>query len=91
MYMPHPHNHKEWAARRAKWNADWKEKQQAKKKLKVEYNTADNPKKSAGGNLSLAKIFKYELSTQVMLYDQEANQIVEDVLNGNFNEDDELK
>ena len=24
IYMPRPHNHEEWAARRAKYNADWK-------------------------------------------------------------------
>ena len=91
MYMPHPNNHKEWASRRAKYNADLKEKHQAKKNIKPESDAADPPNKSSGRNLSLAKIFKYALSTQVMLSDQESNQFVYEVLNGKFAEDYELK
>ena len=91
MYTPHPHNHEEWAARRAKYNTNWKEKQQTKKKRKAEADAANLPNKSAGGNLFLAKSFKYALSTQVMLSNQESNKLVDDVLNGNFNEYDELK
>ena len=74
--MSNPHNHEEWSARRAKYNADWKDNQQAKKKHNSEANSADPPKKSAGRYLSLAKSFKYELATQVLLFDQEANQLV---------------
>ena len=35
MYIHHPHNHKEWEAIKAKYNADWKEKQQAKKNSQI--------------------------------------------------------
>ena len=45
MYMPRLHNHEEWAASRAKYNADWKEKQQAKKKRKAGADATDLPKK----------------------------------------------
>ena len=89
--MPHPHNHKELTACRAKYNADWKESQQAKKKRTIESDADVPPKKSAGGNLSLAKSFKYTLSTQEILSDQEAKQLVDDVLNGKFNKDYELR
>ena len=44
MYMSHPHNHKEWADCRAKYNYDWKDKQQANKKRKYEADAADTPK-----------------------------------------------
>ena len=73
MYMPHPHNHEEWGACRAKYNADWKENQQAKKKRKSEADAADPHKKSAGKNISLAKSFKSALTNQVIFSDQEAN------------------
>ena len=89
--MTHPQNHEKWAAHRAKYNADWKDKHQANKKRKAEADSADPIKKSTGGNLSPAKNFKYLLATQVMLSDQEANQLVEDVLNCKFNEDSEIK
>ena len=89
--MPHPHNHKEWDAHSFKYNDDWKEKHQAKKKRKVESDVADPPKKSTSRKLYLAKSFKSALANQVMLSDQEANQLVDDVLNGKFNEDDEIK
>ena len=91
MYIPHPHNHKEWASHRAKYNDDWKEKHQDKKKRKSEADAAYPPKKSAGRNLYLSRSFKYGLATQVMLSNQEANQIVYDFINGKFNENDELK
>ena len=58
---------------------------------KSDADAADPPKKSADRNLSLTKIFKYELATQLMLSDQEGNQLVDNVLNGKFNEDVELK
>ena len=90
-YIPQPHNHKEWEARRSKYNADWKEKKQAKKNRKSETYAANLPKKSADMNFSLAKSFKYSLATQLMFSYQEANQLVYKVLNGNFAEDDELK
>ena len=51
MYMNQPQNYKEWADHRAKYNVDWKEKQQAKEKRKSEVDAADPPNKSAGGNL----------------------------------------
>ena len=91
MYMPHLHNHEEWAARRSKYNADWKDKQQAKKNSKSETDAADPPTKSDGGNLFLAKSFKCALATHVMLSNQEANQLGDDVINGKFNEYYELK
>ena len=86
MYMPHPHSNKEWASHTSKYNTDQKEKQQTKKNRKSEANAADSPKKSAGGNLSLSKSTKSALTSQVMLYNQEANQLVRNVLNGKFNE-----
>ena len=73
MYTPHLHNHKDWAARRAKYNSDWKEKHQAKKKRKAGSDAADPPKKSAGRNLSLAKRFKSALAIQLILSSQESN------------------
>ena len=63
MYMPHPHNHEECAALRAKYNAYWKEKNQAKKKNKYEADAANPPNKSAYVKLSLSKIFKFALVT----------------------------
>ena len=89
--MPHPHNHKEQAARRAKQNANCKDKQQAKKKRKSDADADNPPEKSDGGNIYLSKIFRYALATQVMLSDQEANKLRDDVLNGKFNEYDDLK
>ena len=89
--MPHPYNHKEWSTCRAKYNYDCKEKYRAKKNRKYEADADDLAKKSSSGNLSLAKIFKYAIATQVMLSNQEDNQLVDDVLNGKFNEDDEVK
>ena len=47
-----------------------KDKHQAKKKRKSEADDAYPPKKADDRNLSLAKSFKYELSTQVMLSNQ---------------------
>ena len=44
MYMPHPHNYKEWAARRSKYNVDGKDNQKAKKKRNAEADAADPPK-----------------------------------------------
>ena len=35
MYMPCPHNHKEWTVSRAKYNYDLKEKHQAKKSVNL--------------------------------------------------------
>ena len=70
MYMPHPHKPKEWAARRSKYNAEWKEKHQANKKRKYGVDAADTPKKSSSGNLYLVKSFKSALATQVMFSDQ---------------------
>ena len=91
MYIPHPHNHEEWSTRRSKQNAYWKYKQQANKKHKYEANAADPSRESSGGNLYLSKSFKPDLATQVMLYDQKSNQVVDDILNGNFSEDNDLK
>ena len=91
MYMPHTCNHEEWETCRAKYNADWKEKHQDKKKLKAESDASSSPKKSSDNNLYLAKSFKSMLSTQVMLSNQEANQLVDDVLNEKFTKYDELK
>ena len=91
MCIPRPQNHEEWAARRAKYNVDWKEKQQAKKNCKSKANAANSPNKYADGNLSLSKSFKYALATQVMLSNQEDNQLVGNVMNGKFAEDDKLK
>ena len=91
IYMPHKHNHEEWYARRAKYNDGWKENHQAMKKRKVEANAADPPKKSAGENLSLAKIFKSTLSTQLKLSDHESNQLMDNVRNVKPNKDDKIK
>ena len=91
MYMYHPHNHEEWEDHRDKFKAHWKEKQQAMKNHKAEADAANPPKKSSGGNLSISKMFKSELATQLMLSKQEANQLVDDVLNSKFSKDDKLK
>ena len=91
MYMPHPHNHKEWAAHRDKYNSDRKEKQRSKKNHKYEADDDDPPKKSSGGNLSLSKSFKSALVTHIMLSNQESNQLVDNVLNGKFNKDEDIK
>ena len=61
------------------------------KKRKAEANDTNPTNKSAFGNLSPAKRFKSVLTTQVMLSDQEANQFVDDVLNGNCSVDYEIK
>ena len=45
MYMPHPHNHEEWAACRAKYNSFWKEKQKDNKNCKSEADDANPPNK----------------------------------------------
>ena len=91
MYMPHPHNHEEWDARRAKYKYGRKKKQQAKKRRKSESDADNPPKKLASRNLYLAKNFTSAPATQVMFSDQESNQLVDDVLNGKFTEYDELK
>ena len=91
MYLSHSHNHGEWATCREEYNADWKENNQAKKKNKYEADAANPPNKSAYVKLSLSKIFKFALVTQVMLSNQESNQLVDVVLNGKFNEYYELK
>ena len=43
MYMPHPHNRKEWSTCRAKYNYYCKEKYKAKKNRKYEADSADPP------------------------------------------------
>ena len=87
MYMPQPYHHEEWESRRAKLTSNWTENQQAKKKHEAEAYAVYPAKKSYGGNLSLAKSFKYVLATHVMFSEQEANQLVYNILNGKFAED----
>ena len=62
-----------------------------RKKRKAESHAANPSNKLAGKNLSLSKIFKSAPATQVMLSDQEANRIVDNVINGKFAEGDELQ
>ena len=47
--MNHPQNHKKWAACRAKYNADLKDKHQDNKKRKAEADSADPPKNQLTG------------------------------------------
>ena len=94
MYMPFPHFHDDWLAKKKRAKRDWEEKQAMKRKRERETDaslSAPIPKKNSSvSKLSLAKSFKSALATH-MFSDQEANQLVDDVLSGKFDNEGQVK
>ena len=81
MYMPAPHEHKEWkAGKDAKLNS-WREQKEGrvpiKRKALVEPNVKPSAKK---GNLRLSNRFKSALCTQMMTPDKESDDFVNAIM-----------
>ena len=83
MYMPHPHDHEEWKAAKARKTAA-RDKFRAEKQ--DEKRTSGTKRKPTEKTMKLSKSFHTALTSRVQLSDAEAKDIVESVLN----DDEEL-
>ena len=86
MYMPDPHNHKEWQSRKTSGNVTSKDKQNTRDAAKHKSTNAKPAPKGKCGNLSLSRSFKNALATDVMFSDVEANCLTEKFMNHAFND-----
>ena len=84
--MPKNHDHKEFQERKSAGNAAWKYTQKTWAAAKYKATNSKNAPKDKGRNISLLKIFKTPLATEVMLLDAEENHLFEKVINGEFND-----
>ena len=73
MYMEAPHDHPQWLKNKEEKHSAWKAKAAERKKSDGSGNTKST------GKLSLAKSFKYALTTHVKLSDKKAGFIMEKI------------
>ena len=84
--MPAPHDHEEWQERETAGNNAWKKIQKTWATTKRKATDAEPSPKEKGWNLSLSKIFKASLATQVVLSDSEANNLIKKFMNAAFDD-----
>ena len=85
MYIPEPHDHEAWLAKKTKENEEWKAEQAARKVAPLKCKAEGTPSDSAkGAKLSLAKSVRTALTTRVQMSDNEAQAMVDDIMAGKF-------
>ena len=75
MYMPAPHNHKEWLKKKHGTHVAWQAKM-AGRKL-VASGRGDTKGDTKPSTLTLAKSFKSVLTTNALMSDQEADFLID--------------
>jgi len=89
--MPYGHDHDEWLAKKKSSSDSWKERQKERReagKRKPDDDSSDEPSKKKKGDkpksdkLVLAKKFRSALTTKVQMGDDEAEALVDELMDG---------